>query len=250
MATISPHPIVIIAFYKFAPLPDFAALQTPLLATCQAQGIYGSILLAEEGINGTVAGTRAGIDHLLAYLRADDRLRDLEAKESYAAFLPFARMKVRLKKEIVTLGVAGIDPNQEVGDYVAPQDWNTLISDPDVLLIDTRNNFEVEMGTFAGAVNPQTASFGEFPAYVQEHLNPQQHKKIAMFCTGGIRCEKATAYLLSQGFESVYHLKGGILSYLEQISPEESLWEGECFVFDERVSLAHGLKPRHNSPAD
>lgn len=232
--------IVIAAFYKFVRLPDYQTLQSPLLETCQQNDIYGSILLAEEGINGTIAGSRAGLEATLAFLRSDPRLNDLIHKESLAAFIPFQRMKVRLKKEIVTLGVA-VDPNQTVGIYVEPHEWNDLISQPDVLLIDTRNDFEADLGTFQGAINPQTMSFSEFPAYVQQNLKPETHKKVAMFCTGGIRCEKATAYMLSQGFEEVYHLHGGILRYLEQIPPEQSLWEGECFVFDERVSVKADL---------
>ncbi|WP_025870184.1 oxygen-dependent tRNA uridine(34) hydroxylase TrhO [Methylobacillus glycogenes] len=234
--------IVVAALYKFASLPDYAQLQPGLLALCNAQGIKGTLLLAEEGINGTVAGTRTGIDTLLEYLRRDPRLADLEHKESYTDELPFYRMKVRLKKEIVTLGVPGIDPNKTVGTYVKPEDWNAVISDPDVVVIDTRNDYEFEIGTFKGAIDPKTTTFREFPEYVRNNLNPARNKKVAMFCTGGIRCEKASAYMLEQGFEEVYHLQGGILKYLETVPQEESLWEGECFVFDQRVAVKHGLE--------
>lgn len=233
---------VVATFYKFVKLPDYISKQAPLLDYCQQQGIKGTILLAQEGINGTIAGSRQSIDIVLSFLRNDPRLTDLEVKESAAESPPFERMKVKLKKEIVTLGQLQADPNQQVGTYVSPQDWNELISDPDVVVIDTRNNYEVVIGTFKGAINPQTHSFREFPGYVKNSLDPSEHKKIAMFCTGGIRCEKASSYLKSQGFEQVYHLKGGILKYLEEIPPEQSLWEGECFVFDERVAVKHKLE--------
>jgi len=234
--------IIVAALYKFASLPDYRERQPALLDCCVKQGLYGTLLLAEEGINGTVAGTRAGIDALIAFLRADPRLAALEHKESYADAMPFTRMKVKLKKEIVTLGVPGINPNKKVGTYVAPEDWNALISDPDVVLIDTRNGYECDIGTFRGAIDPKTTTFREFPAYVRENFNPSRHKKVAMFCTGGIRCEKASSLMMEQGFEQVYHLQGGILKYLENIPPEESLWQGECFVFDQRISVGHGLK--------
>ncbi len=234
---------VIAAFYHFVDLPDFKEWQRPLLDHCQQQDTKGTILLASEGINGTIAGPRTGIDAVLAYLRADKRLQAMIHKESFADFMPFKRMKVRLKKEIVSLRVPGINPNSRVGEYVDSEQWNNLIQDPDILLIDTRNDFEVEVGTFQGAMNPQTAAFSDFPQFVQSQLDPNQHKKIAMFCTGGIRCEKATAYMLEQGFEAVYHLKGGILKYLEDMPPEQSLWQGECFVFDERVTVNHALEP-------
>lgn len=234
--------LVVAAFYKFVSLPDYIDKQAPILSFCQTQSIKGTILLAQEGINGTIAGTRQGIDSVLAFLRSDLRLIDLEHKESSAEEPPFARMKVRLKKEIVTLGLPEVDPNKQVGTYVYPKDWNNIISDPEVLLIDTRNDYEVSIGTFKGAQNPQTASFREFPEYVRKHIDPSKHKKVAMFCTGGIRCEKASAFMLSQGFSQVYHLKGGILKYLEEVPTEESLWEGDCFVFDERVALTHGLE--------
>jgi UPF0176 protein len=234
--------IIVAALYKFAKLPDFREMQPALLDFCIECGLYGTLLLAEEGINGTVAGDRAGIDALIKFLRADSRFADLEHKESYADEMPFTRMKVKLKKEIVTLGVPGINPNEKVGTYVAPEDWNALISDPDVVLIDTRNGYEVDIGTFRGAVDPHTTTFREFPAYVSKNFNPARHKKVAMFCTGGIRCEKASSLMVSQGFEQVYHLQGGILKYLEKIPPAESLWQGECFVFDQRISVGHGLK--------
>ncbi|MDB9313400.1 rhodanese-related sulfurtransferase [Spirulina sp. CS-785/01] len=235
--------LVVATFYKFVHLPDFQEKQTPLTEFCQDQEIKGTILLAEEGINGTIAGSRSNIDAVLAYLRSDPRLADLTPKESSAKTPPFARLKVRLKREIVTLGVSDANPTQQVGQYVPPKDWNALIRDPDVVVIDTRNDYEVKIGTFRGAKNPQTHSFREFPDYVNETLNPQHPQKVAMFCTGGIRCEKATSYLLRQGFQEVYHLQGGILKYLEEVPEEESLWDGDCFVFDERVAVKHGLKP-------
>jgi UPF0176 protein len=233
---------VVAALYKFARLPDYQALQPGLLDYCLAHGLKGTLLLATEGINGTVAGSREGIDALIEYLRSDSRLADLEHKESHAGENPFYRMKVRLKKEIVTLGVAGIDPNDQVGTYVAPEDWNALISDPEVVLIDTRNDYEFDIGTFRGALDPHTTSFREFPEFVAKNLDPGRHRKVAMFCTGGIRCEKASAYMMQQGFEEVYHLQGGILKYLENIPPQDSLWQGECFVFDQRVAVRHGLE--------
>jgi UPF0176 protein len=234
---------VIAAFYKFVTLDDYRERRQPLLTLCQHHHIKGTILLAAEGINGTIAGTRSSIDTILADLKADPQFADLEHKESIATKSPFDRLKVRLKQEIVTFGIPTIDPANIVGTYVKPQDWNALIADPDVLVIDTRNQYEVEIGTFAGAIDPHTDAFTEFPAYVANHLDPQQHKQIAMFCTGGIRCEKATSYLLSQGFDRVYHLQGGILKYLEEIPASESQWQGECFVFDDRVAVTHGLKP-------
>jgi UPF0176 protein len=237
--------LVVAAIYKFVKLNDCAAMREPLLARCDALGITGTLLLATEGINGTIAGTRAGIDQILSYLRCDPRLADLEHKESTADLPPFYRMKVKLKNEIVTMGVPGIDPTEQVGLYVNPEDWNALISDPDVLLIDTRNDYEVEVGTFRGAVDPRITTFREFPEYVKKHIDPQQKPRIAMFCTGGIRCEKASAYMLQQGFPEVYHLQGGILKYLENVPEEESLWQGECFVFDQRVAVGHGLAPGH-----
>ena len=234
--------IIVAALYKFAKLPDYRELQPGLLAHCIESGLYGTLLLADEGINGTVAGSRAGIDALICYLKSDIRLADLEHKESCADEMPFTRIKVKLKKEIVTLGVPGINPNNKVGTYVAPEDWNALISDPDVILIDTRNGYECDIGTFRRAIDPHTTNFREFPAFIQKNFNPDKHKKIAMFCTGGIRCEKASSLMVEQGFEQVYHLQGGILKYLEKIPPAESLWAGECFVFDQRISVGHGLK--------
>lgn len=194
-------------------------------------------------MNGTIAGSRQGIDSVLAYLKADERFKDLSHKESLDAEMPFYRMKVKLKKEIVTMGVEGIDPRQVVGTYIAPKDWNQLISDPDVVVVDTRNDYEYELGSFKGALNPNTKSFRDFPQYVAETLDPTKHKKVAMFCTGGIRCEKSTAYLKEQGFDEVYHLHGGILQYLEDVPEEDSLWQGECYVFDNRVSVDHQLQP-------
>jgi UPF0176 protein len=233
----------IIAFYKFVRLPDYRDLQQALLDLCNQNGIRGTILLAEEGINSTIAGTHEGMDNVIESLRDDPRFADLIIKESYADYIPFERMKVRLKQEIVRLKVDGIDPNRCVGTYLEPEEWNKIISDPEVVVIDTRNDYEYGIGTFQNALNPKTESFWEFPDYVQQNLDPQKHKKVAMFCTGGIRCEKATAYMLEQGFEEVYHLNGGILRYLELMNPEDSLWQGECFVFDERVALDHALAP-------
>jgi UPF0176 protein len=234
--------IVVATFYQFVRLPDFAEKRQPLLDYCQQVALKGTILLAEEGVNGTIAGSRAAVDAVLAYLRSDDRLADLEHKESIANALPFDRLKVRLKNEIVTLGMPEVNPSEQVGTYVSPQAWNDLISDPEVVVVDTRNHYEVAIGSFQRALNPQTNAFRQFPAYVRDRLDPQQHKKIALFCTGGIRCEKASALLLQQGFEQVYHLKGGILKYLEEVPPEDSLWQGECFVFDQRVAVQHGLE--------
>ena len=232
---------VIAALYKFVSLEDFQALRQPLLQCCLDAEVRGTLLLAQEGINGTIAGSREGIDTVLAYLRSDRRLADLQHKESTDTEQPFYRMKVKLKKEIVTLGLEHIDPNKVVGTYVKPRDWNALISDPEVLLIDTRNDYEVEIGSFKGAVDPQTRSFGEFPDYVRKHYKPEQHRKVAMFCTGGIRCEKASAFMKQEGFEEVYHLEGGILKYLEEVDAGDSLWQGECFVFDNRVAVGQGL---------
>jgi UPF0176 protein len=236
------------AFYQFTALPDFRELREPLRAVGGQLGLKGSILLAAEGINGTVAGSDDGIDALVEELRHGTlfggRLDNLELKFSRAAEMPFGRLKVRLKKEIVTLGDASADPTRQVGIYVEPRDWNALISSPDTLVIDTRNAFEVAMGTFAGAVDPRIASFGQFRDFAAEQLKPAKHRKIAMFCTGGIRCEKASSLLLAQGFAEVYHLKGGILRYLEEVPEAQSRWRGECFVFDERVALGHGLRER------
>ena len=237
-----PDAIIVATFYKFVALPDYRELRLPLLTRCQNAQLRGTILLAPEGINATIAGSRQAIDALLAYLRADPRLADLKAKESSCAVMPFGKMKARLKREIVALKQPGIDPNQRAGEYIDPQDWNALVTQDDVLLIDARNQYEVEIGTFANAIDPGTESFHELPGFFAERLDASRHKRIAMFCTGGIRCEKASAYLLGQGFEAVYQLRGGILSYLENVPRSESLWQGECFVFDERVSLDHELR--------
>ncbi|SOC51622.1 UPF0176 protein [Chromohalobacter canadensis] len=233
--------IVVAALYQFVTLDDYEALREPLLETMRAHDVKGTLLLAFEGINGTVSGTRESIDALLAWLRADPRLAAVDHKESYCDAHPFYRTKVKLKREIVTLGIDGVDPNQAVGTYVEPEDWNDVIADPEVLVIDTRNEYEVEIGSFEGAVDPQTKTFREFPDYVKAHYDPAQHKKVAMFCTGGIRCEKASSFMLNEGFEEVYHLKGGILSYLEKVPEEQSRWQGECFVFDNRVTVRHDL---------
>ncbi|MBA4502548.1 oxygen-dependent tRNA uridine(34) hydroxylase TrhO [Marinobacterium marinum] len=233
---------VVCALYKFVTLENFEQLRQPLYDLMVEQGVRGTLLLAKEGINGTIAGSREGIDAVLAWLQSDPRLAELGYKESFDESNPFYRTKVKLKKEIVTMGVEGIDPKRVVGTYVKPQDWNALISDPDVILVDTRNDYEVQIGTFKNAVNPQTDTFREFPQYVQDNLDPQKHKKVAMFCTGGIRCEKSTAYLKEQGFDEVYHLEGGILKYLEEVPEEQTMWEGECFVFDNRVSVNHSLE--------
>ena len=234
---------VVCALYKFVELKDFVELRQPLLDEMTDKQICGTLLLAREGINGTVAGSRENIDALLAWLNKDERLNPIETKQSYTEEKPFKRTKVKLKKEIVTMGVEDIDPNKSVGTYVQAKDWNELIQSPDVVLVDTRNEYEYEVGTFKDAVNPQTESFREFPDYVKENLDPKKHKRVAMFCTGGIRCEKSTAYMKQQGFEEVYHLKGGILQYLEDVPKEESLWQGECFVFDDRVTVNHDLEP-------
>lgn len=234
--------VVVSALYRFARFPDFESFRQPLLDLMLANEVRGTLLLAAEGINGTIAGSRLGIDAVVGFLRADERFAELETKESYVDENPFYRSKVKLKKEIVTMGVEDIDPNHIVGTYVEPANWNALINDPEVVLVDTRNNYEYEIGTFEGAINPETDSFREFPDYVKENLDPQKHKKVAMFCTGGIRCEKSTAYLRQQGFEEVYHLKGGILKYLEDVPETETKWQGECFVFDNRVTVNHQLE--------
>ncbi len=233
---------VVCALYKFVTLEDYETLRDLLLKIMLDNEVRGTLLLAKEGINGTVAGSRAGIDNLLAWFQLDSRFADIAYKESFDEGAPFNRTKVKLKKEIVTMGVEGIDPKHIVGTYVKPKDWNALISDPDVLLVDTRNDYEVNIGTFKHAVNPQTETFREFPAYVDQHLDPAKHKKVAMFCTGGIRCEKSTAFLKQKGFDEVFHLEGGILKYLEEVPEEQSMWEGECFVFDNRVAVDHKLE--------
>lgn len=235
--------VKVAAFYKFVSIDDPSALQTSLREVCAAQEIKGTILVASEGINGTVSGASDAIDTLLAAVRADARFSDLVVKFSETAEHPFQRLKVKIKREIVTFGVPGTEPAALTGELVEPEDWNALISDPDVIVIDTRNDYEFDVGTFKGARNPQTRSFTEFPDYVRRTLSDNRSQKIAMFCTGGIRCEKASSYMLQEGFTNVYQLRGGILRYLEQIAPDESLWRGECFVFDERVALEHGVRP-------
>ena len=244
MSEVSPK-FLTAALYKFVSLPNYTALQANIHAACVAHHIKGTILLAAEGINGTIAGLPENIYKVLHFLRTDaafaGKFANLEHKESYADEHPFYRMKVKLKKEIVTMGVPSVNPNNTVGTYVKPEDWNALISDPDIIVLDTRNDYEVHIGTFKGAVNPETTTFREFPEYVAQNLDKAKHKKVAMFCTGGIRCEKASSYMLEQGFGQVYHLQGGILKYLEIVPESESLWQGECFVFDQRVAVKHGL---------
>ena len=236
-----PEEYQVAAFYKFASLADIADMQQQLRRVCEEAGLLGTILLATEGVNGTVAGTVDGVKILFGHLRACPGLGDLEYKASRCERNPFLRMKVRLKKEIVTLGVDGIDPTKTVGEYVEPEDWNELVSQPGVRLVDTRNDYEVNLGTFRGADNPHTNSFREFPSWVESHLGDDKEQPVAMFCTGGIRCEKSTALLKQMGYKKVYHLKGGILNYLEQVPAHKSLWQGECFVFDNRVSVDHDL---------
>ena len=233
---------IIATFYKFVPLSELKITRSQILTFCKNKQLKGTIILAEEGINGTIAGKREAISEILVYLHALPGLADLEFKESTAKKSPFVRLKVKIKSEIVTLGLPEVNPNQQVGTYVAPQDWNEIISDPEVVVIDTRNDYEVEIGSFHQAKNPNTESFRQFPEYIAKNLDPNKHQKVAMFCTGGIRCEKASSYMLSQGFKEVYHLQGGILKYLENVPPEESLWSGECFVFDERVAVKEGLE--------
>ncbi len=236
--------ICVAALYRFASFADAAALRAPLLNLCRVQAIKGTILLSTEGVNGTIAGSPAAIDAVIAHLRALPGCADLDVKYSHAAEMPFYRMKVMVKNEIVTLGQPGVDPVGQSGTYVAPQDWNALISDPDTVVIDTRNDYEVGVGTFQGAINPKTTSFRGFPDWFRENRDAltQGKTKVAMFCTGGIRCEKSTAFLRSEGIDEVYHLEGGILRYLESVPREDSLWHGECFVFDQRVSVGHGLE--------
>jgi UPF0176 protein len=240
-------PFLTAAFYKFVSLADFAQLQAPLLALCQSHGVKGTILLASEGINSTVAGPASGVHTVLAWLRSDPRLVDLAHKEAWSDKPPFHRMKVRLKREIVTMGVPGVSPTKGAGTYVKPADWNRLLQDPDLVLVDTRNDYEVNIGTFSGAIDPRIKTFAELPQWLEQSPQMQstggKKPKVAMFCTGGIRCEKSTAFLRMQGFEEVYHLEGGILKYLEVVPPAQSLWQGQCFVFDERVSVGHGLVP-------
>jgi UPF0176 protein len=240
------HPklmLTVAALYHFTRFSDIAAIKPPLLALCEAVGVKGTLLLAAEGINGTIAGSRDGIDRVLAHVRSLPGCDSLDWKESPAETMPFGKMKVRLKREIVTMGQPSVDPRAQVGHYVTADQWNELIQAPDVAVIDTRNEYEVAIGTFAGAVDPGTRSFTEFPAWWAQNQDRFHNKRIAMFCTGGIRCEKSTNWLLQQGVTEVYHLKGGILKYLEEVPEPESLWQGECFVFDQRVSVGHGLRP-------
>lgn len=232
---------VVYALYKFVTLKDYEDLREPLKNLMLKLSVRGTLLLAEEGINGTISGTTENMDMVIDWLRADERLADLEYKKSVHDEQPFHRTKVKLKKEIVTMGVEGINPNNVVGSYVDPQDWNDIISDPETILIDTRNDYEYEIGTFKNAINPNTKTFREFPDYVQNNLDPKKHKKVAMFCTGGIRCEKASSYMKKAGFEEVYHLKGGVLKYLENVDKDKTLWDGECFVFDDRIAVNHDL---------
>ena len=243
--TDSDHPVCVAALYRFARFDHFTALRAPLEALCREQGIRGTLLLAGEGINGTIAGSHEGIARVLDHIRALPDCADLDVKLSTASTMPFHRMKVRLKREIVTMGEEGIDPRHVVGTYVEPQDWNALISDPETIVIDTRNDYEVAVGTFEGAIDPKTATFREFPEWFRAQretlLGQGKTPKVAMFCTGGIRCEKSTAFLKQEGVEEVFHLKGGILKYLETVPQEDSLWRGECFVFDQRVTIGHGL---------
>ena len=234
--------IVVCALYRFIALENYQQIQQPLLNIMEANDVKGTLLLASEGINGTIAGSRVGIDNVLNWLKQDPSFTNLTCKESFDESNPFYRTKVKLKKEIVTMGIEGIDPNRTVGSYVKAKDWNALISDPEVLLVDTRNDYEISIGTFENAVDPKTTNFREFPQYVKDNLDPEKHKKVAMFCTGGIRCEKSTAYLKEQGFDEVYHLEGGVLKYLEEVPEEETMWKGECFVFDNRVSVNHQLE--------
>jgi UPF0176 protein len=238
-------PWIIATFYTFVPLNEPVRLREHLLRVCEPLGLRGTILLAHEGLNATVAGSRQGIDNLLDFLHSRPEVGDFPHQEATTEAAPFERLKVKVKREIVTLGMPEVNPNHRVGTYVAPEHWNQVISDPEVVLVDARNNFEVELGTFEGAVNPHTQSFRELPDYVRANLDPSKDKKVAMFCTGGIRCEKATAYMLQQGFEQVYHLQGGILNYLKTVPQSESLWQGECFVFDERVAVDHNLEQGH-----
>lgn len=241
---------LVAAFYKFVELPDFAQRKDALLALCEKHHVKGLVLLAHEGINSTIAGAPEDVHAVLAYLRSDPLLADLQHKESHAEKSPFYRMKVRVKKEIVTMGVPHIDPRHRVGNYVKPSDWNALISQPDVILVDTRNDYEVQLGTFRGAINPHIHSFSELPRWLEKNDALQavrgKKPKVAMFCTGGIRCEKSTAWMRAKDYDEVYHLEGGILKYLEMVAPEDSHWEGECFVFDERVSVGHALVPGEN----
>lgn len=235
--------IHVAALYRFARFDDPAALRRPLLTACNGHGIKGTLLLAHEGINGTIAGAADAVSAVLAHIKTLPGCHDIDVKYSTSTAMPFHRMKVRVKREIVTMGQPNVDPLQGVGHYVAPADWNRLIDDPDTIVIDTRNDYEVKIGSFAGALDPATHSFSEFPQWFRDHRDQIGDRKVAMFCTGGIRCEKATAFLKAEGIDRVYHLKGGILKYLEEVSVADSRWHGECFVFDERVAVGPGLAP-------
>ncbi|MEE2819632.1 MAG: rhodanese-related sulfurtransferase [Planctomycetota bacterium] len=238
----SPEDLLVVTFYLFALLEDYEAMQKPIELYCNERGVRGIILLAREGINSTIAGSKEGVLEVLDFLKEDERLAKLSWKESMATEQPFRKLRVRLKNEIVKMGVDGIDPNKIVGTYVKPKDWNELISDPEVVVIDTRNDYEVKIGTFKNAIDPDIESFGELPSWIESNIDQEKQPKVAMFCTGGIRCEKSTAYLKEKGFNEVFHLEGGILKYLEEVPEDESLWDGECFVFDERVSVGHRLE--------
>ena len=229
-------------FYKFVDLPDFETLAEQLKQRCEEAEVLGTVILATEGINATLAGPKKGVDEVMAFLRSDHRLTDMKHRESVTESFAFHRLRIIKRPEIVTLGDPSVNPNEAVGEHVEPEDWNALVSDPETVLIDVRNDYEVEVGTFHGAIDPKTETFGEWDAYVKKRHGENKDKKVAMFCTGGIRCEKASAHLLKNGFDKVYHLKGGILHYLQKIAPEDSMWEGECFVFDHRVSVVHGLE--------
>lgn len=235
--------LLVAAFYRFVSLPDCREIKAKLAPYCEKKQVKGTILLATEGINGTIAGEEVAVREVLSWLEGDNRLQGMEFKYAWVVQPPFQRLKVKVKKEILTLGIPQADPTQNTGIAVSPQQWNQLINNPEVIVIDTRNQYEVEMGSFPKAIDPHTRFFREFPEYVRNHLDPNKHKKVAMFCTGGIRCEKASALMLSMGFSEVYQLQGGILKYLEVVPKEENMWQGECFVFDERVAVQHGLVP-------
>jgi len=234
--------ITIVSLYKFVGIEDLETFRKELLAKCRKHGLKGTFIIASEGINGTVAGTGENIESIINYLCEDKRFIDIECKYSFDDKVPFYRMKVKIKDELIPIGVGGVDPQEIVGTYVSPSDWNKLIKDPDVLLIDVRNRYEIEVGSFSGALSPETDNFRYFPEFVENNLDPEKNRKVAMYCTGGIRCEKASSYMLSKGFKEVYHLKGGILKYLENVAKQNSLWDGECFVFDNRTSVDHDLE--------
>ena len=234
--------VIILSLYKFVEIKDTELLKERLLQKCKPLGIKGTFIISTEGINGTIAGSKASIDSIIEFLKNDRRFNDVECKYSYDYKIPFYRMKVKIKDELIPIGIKDLDPREKVGTYVKPADWNKLVEDLETLLIDVRNEYEIEIGTFRGALNPETESFREFPEFVRKNLDPEKHKKVALFCTGGIRCEKASSFMLGEGFSNVYHLKGGILRYLEEVPNEESTWEGECFVFDNRASVDHDLE--------